>query len=58
MARKSKDSELREVWQGAAAAVDDGLRALVQRVVQLLLATTVGLFRKLGAGSGPGCREG
>jgi putative transposase len=37
MARKSNDSELREAWQGAAAAGDDGMRRMGERVVQQVL---------------------
>ncbi len=47
MARKSNDSELRKVWQAAAADGDDGLRALVQRVVQQVLEAEMTSF--LGA---------
>lgn len=49
MARKSNDSELRETWQAAAAAGDDGMRALVQRVVQQVLEAEMTSF--LGAES-------
>ncbi len=44
MARKSNDSELREVWQGAAAAGDDGMRRLVERVVQQVLEAEMTAF--------------
>jgi putative transposase len=44
MARKSKDSELREAWQEAAACGDDGMRALVQRVVQQVLEAEMSSF--------------
>ena len=44
MARKSNDSELRETWQAAAAAGDDGIRALVQRVVQQVLEAEMTSF--------------
>lgn len=44
MARKSKDSELRETWQQATAEGDDGMRALVQRVVQQVLAAEMTSF--------------
>lgn len=49
MARKSNDSELRETWQAAAATGDDGMRALVQRVVQQVLEAEMTSF--LGADS-------
>ncbi len=49
MARKSKDSELRAVWQEAAASGDDGMRALVERVVQQVLEAEMASF--LGAES-------
>ena len=44
MARKSNDSELREVWQGAAAAGDDGMRRMVERVVQQVLEAEMTSF--------------
>ena len=44
MARKSNDSELREVWQGAAAAGDDGMRRMVERVVQQVLEAEITAF--------------
>ena len=44
MARKSNDSELRELWQGAAAAGDDGMRRLVERVVQQVLEAEMTAF--------------
>lgn len=47
MARKSKDSELKELWQEAAASGDDGMRAIVQRVVQQVLEAEMTSF--LGA---------
>lgn len=47
MARKSKDSELKELWQEATASGDDGMRALVQRVVQQVLEAEMTSF--LGA---------
>jgi putative transposase len=47
MARKSKDSELRDAWQAAVVSGDDGMRALVQRVVQQVLETEMTSF--LGA---------
>jgi putative transposase len=47
MARKSNDSELRDAWQQGAAAGDDGMRALVQRVVQQVLEAEMTSF--LGA---------
>jgi putative transposase len=49
MARKSNDSELREAWQGAAAAGDDGMRRMVERVVQQVLEAEMSSF--LGADS-------
>ena len=47
MARKSNDSELKQTWQAAAASGDDGMRALVQRVVQQVLEAEMTSF--LGA---------
>lgn len=47
MARKSNDSELRGAWQAAAVSGDDGMRALVQRVVQQVLEAEMTSF--LGA---------
>lgn len=44
MARKSKDSELKELWQEATASGDDGMRALVQRVVQQVLEAEMTSF--------------
>lgn len=44
MARKSNDSELREVWQGAVAAGDDGMRRMVERVVQQVLEAEMTAF--------------
>jgi putative transposase len=44
MARKSNDSELKEVWQGAVAAGDDGLRRMVERAVQQVLETEMTAF--------------
>lgn len=49
MARKSNDSELTTAWQEAAAAGDDGMRLLVQRVVQQVLEAEMTSF--LGAES-------
>src|SRR5438445_689832 len=34
MTRKSNDSELREAWQGAAAAGDDGMRRMGERPIE------------------------
>ena len=42
MARKSNDSELRELWQGAAAAGDDGMRAMVQQVLEAEMTSFLG----------------
>jgi transposase-like protein len=47
MARKSKDNERRDAWQGAAASGEDGMRGLVQRVVQPVLEAEMTSF--LGA---------
>jgi putative transposase len=58
MARKSKDSELREVWQGAAAAGDDGMRALVQRVVQQVLEAEMASFLQAESYERTGERRG
>src|SRR5947209_13664266 len=44
MARKSNDSELKEVWQGAVAAGDEGLRRMVERAVQQVLETEMTAF--------------
>ena len=44
MARKSKDSELKETWQQAVAEGDDGMRALVERVVQQVLEAEMASF--------------
>lgn len=44
MARKSNDSELKEVWQGAQAAGDDGMRRMVERVVQQVLEAEMTAF--------------
>ena len=44
MARKSNDSELKQAWQAAAASGDDGMRALVQRVVQQVLEAEMTSF--------------
>ncbi len=44
MARKSNDSELKQIWQAAAASGDDGMRALVQRVVQQVLEAEMTSF--------------
>ena len=44
MARKSNDSELKQTWQAAAASGDDGMRALVQRVVQQVLEAEMTSF--------------
>jgi putative transposase len=44
MARKSNDSELKQAWQAAAASGDDGVRALVQRVVQQVLEAEMTSF--------------
>jgi hypothetical protein len=67
MAHKSKDSELREAWQEAGAAGEDGMRALVQRVVQQVLEAEMTFFwgRKItnvrasvagiGTGTSRGC---
>ena len=44
MARKSNDSELKQTWQAAAACGDDGMRALVQRVVQQVLEAEMTSF--------------
>ncbi len=49
MARKSNDSEPREAWQGAAATGDDGMRRMVERVVQQVLEAEMTSF--LGADS-------
>lgn len=39
MVRKSSDSERRETWQAPAAAGDDGMRALVKRVLEAEIAS-------------------
>ncbi len=44
MARKSNDSEVREAWQEAAAAGDDGMRRMVERVVQQVLEAEMTSF--------------
>ncbi len=44
MARKSNDSELRGVWQEAAAAGEDGMRRMVERVVQQVLEAEMTAF--------------
>ena len=44
IARKSNDSGLREVWQEAAAAGDDGMRRTLERVVQQVLETEMTAF--------------
>jgi len=44
MARKSNDSELKQTWQAATASGDDGMRALVQRVVQQVLEAEMTSF--------------
>ena len=44
MARKSNNSELREVWQEAADAGDDGMRRMVERVVQQVLEAEMTAF--------------
>lgn len=44
MARKSNDSELKQAWQAAAIDGDDGMRALVQRVVQQVLEAEMTSF--------------
>jgi putative transposase len=44
MARKSNDSELKQTWQAATASGDDGMRALVQTVVQQVLEAEMTSF--------------
>ena len=44
MARKSNNSELREVWQEATADGDDGMRRMVERVVQQVLEAEMTAF--------------
>ncbi len=49
MARRGNDTELKEVWQGAAAAGEDGMRRMMERVVQQVLEAEMTSF--LGADS-------
>lgn len=58
MARKSKDSELRETWQQATAEGDDGMRALVQRVVQQVLEAEMASFLAVDSYERPSERRG
>lgn len=58
MARKSKDSELRAVWQEAASAGDDGMRALVERVVQQVLEAEMSSYLQADSYERTGERRG
>ena len=58
MARKSNDSELRETWQEAMASGDDGMRALVQRVVQQVLEAEMTSFLQADSYERTGERRG
>jgi transposase-like protein len=44
MARRVKDSELKTVWQEAASEGDDGMRRMVERVVQQVLEAEMTSF--------------
>jgi putative transposase len=58
MARKSKDSELREAWQEASTVGDDGMRALVERVVQQVLEAEMSSFLQADSYERTGERRG
>jgi putative transposase len=58
MARKSNDSEPRETWQAAVSGGDDGMRALVERVVQQVLEAEMTSFLQADAYERTGERRG
>lgn len=58
MARKAQSTELLTVWQAAAADGDDGLRRLVERVVQQVLEAELTTFLAAGPYERTGERKG
>ncbi len=58
MARKSNNSELREVWQEAAVSGDDGMRRMVERVVQQVLEAEMTAFVGADSNERTGERRG